>query len=198
MTLSRDVINPRHPRNISDLKAEGYTSSKIPMGHLAVRTGPRAIEECNPTEQNGQRNSNPLYQPHSGNNHLTASAEAVWIDPDRFDAEKIDRNGNKVYQLTTLPYSFIADLDESTLFEQNGKSPAKGDLLIKSLFTAGRVQAVTRTQLNAVLTNSSASFGGQTYEFQNFNVQDVQGLRVGTVVGSGDDSGMVRVRFDLD
>lgn len=202
MTLSRDIINPKFPRNISDLKFEGHADVKIPMGRLAVREGERKIVQCDPFYEVSADTWAPRSAhgtPAEQNEHISASVEPVWVDSEtRFDVPYINMAGNQKYQITTLAGNVVADVKESDVFEQAAKSPSEGDTIIKSIFTPGKIQAVSRSQLNGILTNQNGvNFDGTPMDFQNFNPSDAIGMRVGTVLGDGAGAGMVRVRFDV-
>lgn len=178
MTLSREVINPHLPRDIDRIKREGYATSKISLGRVVVRTDHETIVECDGTITGGGAANDEA--------HMMGAAEFVWIDAaNRFDVPVVQKDGTEVYQHTTLPAGagLVVDLHISTLFENGSYTPADGDLLIKSRSTAGKVEAVSVSTFESIVS------GNGSIEYTHVN----KGLFLGTVEGAGEDSGFCRV-----
>lgn len=175
MSKSRDLINPKFPRNISDLIREGNAASRLARAKVVVFDDDRNIVECDTTDVANTKD------------HVYAPAAFVWVDGiNRDDIEVIQEDGSVEYQHTVLAGSFLAEVkDDDTIFD--GGAPQKNDVIIKSQTTAGKLEALSPAEVDAAINTAG-----------DYTSEEFEGLKVGVCEGAAPTTGMVMIRFKLD
>lgn len=165
---SKERIVPILPRDMSNIQREGVAApgSAFTPGTLVVRKDGKLIA-CNLADADGPTAALCAIAP----------VEIVWTDGStRVDVERIELDGTKTEQYTTLAFDFMAEVDV-TLFTA---TPLEGEFLTKSS-TAGKMDPLTLAELNAL--------GGAEVDSRH--------LVVGSVIGAGSKPGKYTVRFRL-
>ncbi|MFB6373607.1 MAG: hypothetical protein ABEN55_10930 [Bradymonadaceae bacterium] len=149
-----------------------------------VRKSAERVDVCNARINSGTpRDEKDLFSP----------VELVWIDPTRFDVPVVQDDGSTLYQLTTIAFDFVADVKIDEVFENTSYTPTQGDLVTKSTDdnadAPGKMQIKTPTQLASAVSSLAGTDDEAPLYFD--------ALKVGRVIGSGEKSGFVRVKFDL-
>lgn len=201
MSLSKEVIVPVRPNDIANIQREARTGSPIKPGRLVTRTGSASgsheVEKIDLKQYDvtvASELDNFLQDVH-------ADPEITWIDQNtRLDASKTHRynpDNNTVhewYLQTCITQDFLADVNNDVL---EGDAPTAGDIVIKSLATDDSSEGGLYEVLSADALSTRIQGTRSNTDPQDFLQEDLDGLRVGTVQGSGDNPGYTRIQFEL-